>query len=102
MAYEQKDNSGSLFKNEKKEKDTHPDRTGSAMIDGVAYWVSGWVKQDRNGNPWMSLAFKPKVERRDPAQDHQRERPADIKPPGANAPQATRYSKTQLDDEVPF
>lgn len=60
MAYEQKDNSGSLFKNERKEKDTHPDRTGSAMIGGVPYWVNGWVKQDKNGNPWLSLAFKPK------------------------------------------
>jgi hypothetical protein len=60
MAYEQKENSGSLFKNSKKATDKHPDRTGSALIDGREYWVSGWVKQDKNGNPWMSLAFKPK------------------------------------------
>ena len=60
MAYEQKDNSGSMFNNERKEKDTHPDRTGSAMIGGVAYWVNGWIKQDKNGKPWLSLAFKPK------------------------------------------
>ena len=60
MAYEQKDNSGSVFKNERKEKDTHPDRTGSATIGGVAYWVNGWVKQDKNGNQYLSLAFKPK------------------------------------------
>lgn len=63
MAYEQKDNSGSVFKNERKEKDTHPDRTGSAMIGGVAYWVNGWVKQDRNGNQFLSLSFKPKESR---------------------------------------
>ena len=60
MAYEQKDNSGSLFKNDKKEKDSHPNAKGSAKIDGVEYWVSAWTKKDKNGNPWQSLSFTPK------------------------------------------
>lgn len=59
MSYEQKPNTGSLFKNDKKEKDTHPDRTGTALIDGVAYWVSAWTKEGKNGK-WQSLAFKKK------------------------------------------
>jgi len=33
MAYEQKPNTGSLFKNDRKEADTHPDYKGSALID---------------------------------------------------------------------
>jgi hypothetical protein len=61
MAYEQRDNSGSIFLNERTEKDTHPDRTGTAMIDGVMYYVSGWLKQGSKGQ-FLSLAFKRKEE----------------------------------------
>lgn len=59
MSYEQKDLTGALFKNEKREKDTHPHATGSALIDGVEYWVSAWTKDGKNGK-YQSLAFKPK------------------------------------------
>ena len=62
MAYEHKDNSGSLFKNEKREKDTHPHMTGTALIDGKEYWVSAWTKEGQKGR-WQSLAFKPKEEK---------------------------------------
>ena len=64
MAYEVRDNSGSLFKNERKDKDTHPDYTGNGMIDGREYWFSAWIKKDRNGKSFMSLAFKPKEEQK--------------------------------------
>lgn len=57
MAYEQKDNTGSLFRNDKKEKDTHPNAKGSAMIDGISYWVAAWTKRDKDGNAYQSLSF---------------------------------------------
>ena len=56
---EKRDNSGALFKNDRKDKDTHPDYTGSALIDGVDMWISAWIKKG-NGKTFMSLAFKPK------------------------------------------
>ncbi len=59
MAETKFDNSGALFVNERKEKDTHPDRQGTATIDGVEYWVSGWIKDGKRGK-WLSLAFKRK------------------------------------------
>jgi hypothetical protein len=59
MSYQQRELSGSLFKNQKKEKDTHPDATGTALIDGVTYYVSAWTKTGAKGR-WQSLAFKRK------------------------------------------
>lgn len=56
---ENRDNSGILFKNDRKEKGTHPDFTGHATIAGVEYYISAWKKQGRNKN-FMSFAFKPK------------------------------------------
>ena len=57
MAYEQKDMSGSLFKNDRREKDTHPHAKGSALIGGVEYWVSAWTKEARDGSKYQSLSF---------------------------------------------
>jgi hypothetical protein len=62
MATEKKfDNSGILFKNEDKNKDTDRDYQGSATIAGVEYWMSAWLKQGKRGK-FMTFAFKPKDE----------------------------------------
>jgi hypothetical protein len=59
MAFD-KDNSGSISKNPRKEKETHPDIKGKATIGGVEYWVDGWAKENENGK-WYSLSFKPRA-----------------------------------------
>ena len=97
MAYEQKDNSGSLFKNDKKTTDSHPNARGSAMIGGVEFWVSAWTKKDKNGNPWQSLAFTKK----EPKQD------ADPKPAAQPKASPTSAGKRdggviEMSDDIPF
>lgn len=66
MSYEQKPNTGALFKNDKRESDTHPNAKGSALIDGVEYWISAWTNEAKSGGKYQSLKFSRKDENRAP------------------------------------
>ena len=59
MAYEQRDMSGTLGRNDRKSQPNHPDHRGKCIIDGVEYWISAWIKQGPSGK-FFSLAFQPK------------------------------------------
>ena len=65
MAYEKRDNSGTLFRNERKNNERSPDYTGSCMIGGRDYWINGWVKESQSGKKFFSFAFKEKEERKE-------------------------------------
>ncbi len=89
MAYEQRDNSGSLFKNDKKEKENHPDYKGSCMVGGVEMWMSSWLKTSGSGTKFMSFSFQPK--------EQQAQQPA--------ARQAVKQAPSaapEFDDDMPF
>jgi hypothetical protein len=85
MAYEMKPDSGSLFKNDKREKDTHANARGSALIGGVEYWIDAWTNETNSGDKYQSLKFK----RKDAAGGQ----------PSRSQPAA---GDTDLSDDVPF
>lgn len=60
MAFEMKDNSGSLFRNDRREKDTHAHARGSCRIDGVDYFIDAWTNEAKDGSKYQSLKFKRK------------------------------------------
>jgi hypothetical protein len=60
MAYEPKPGQFTLFKNDRKEKDSHPDYKGDGMdLDGNPVWVSAWIKSGNKGK-FMSCSMQPK------------------------------------------
>lgn len=83
MSYEQKPNTGSLFKNERKESDTHADYRGSITItEPGEYWLDAWINEAASGKKYMGLKAKLK--------DAQ------------GTPQREPAAVGDLDDDVPF
>jgi len=87
MAYEPKEGSGALFKNDKQDNPARPDYRGDIMLGGVLYEVSGWIKPlpSDASKRFMSLSGKPK--------QAQAAKPA--------AP-ARRPRDDDMDDSIPF
>lgn len=65
---QQRDNSGILFKNDRKEQPNHSDYQGECTIDGKQYFMNAWLKDGKNGK-FMSFSFKPKQARQQ--QEHE-------------------------------
>lgn len=84
MAEYDNTNRGVLFKNDRKEKDTHPDFTGSGNVEGVDVYINGW-KKEKNGKSFISFSFKKKDGEARPA-----------------AKPAPRRAEMALDDDIPF
>lgn len=86
MAFEQREMSGSLFVNDRKETEKQPDRTGQALLvcphceKTFEVWLSAWIKDLRQtAGKWLSIAFKVKEDK-----------PAEAPPVGG------------FDDDIPF
>lgn len=78
-------NRGALFKNDKKEKETHPDYRGPMNFNGQDGYLAAWMRESRDGKKYMSLKWQPK----------------DDAPKAQQEPQQGGGG-FELDDEVPF
>lgn len=55
---EQRNNSGSIFKNDKKTADNQPDYRGKITVDGKQWEISLWVKEGQQAGKYFSAAIK--------------------------------------------
>lgn len=80
-------NRGAMFRNKKKTTDKQPDHTGNLNVMGIEYWVSAWIKTDRNGSKYFSLAITPK-----------QPQTSNMHP----AERATTTTQDDIDKDIPF
>jgi uncharacterized protein (DUF736 family) len=55
---EQKQNSGAIFKNDKKTAENQPDYRGKINVDGREWEISLWVKEGQKAGKYFSAAIK--------------------------------------------
>jgi hypothetical protein len=65
IGFEQRPNSGQLFKNRERKNDNAPNLTGTALLqlaDGelVQLELAAWTRETRTGDKFLSLSIKPK------------------------------------------
>lgn len=88
MAYETRAGSGSLFPNDRKTQDNHPDWKGRIKWhNGMEAWLSGWEKETKDGRKYLSLSvgqyITPQVTKheKDKANGYQPQNDLDSTPP---------------------
>ena len=79
---QQKENTFVLFKNDYKEKETHPDYKGFINFNGEEKALLGWIKKGKKGTFLSGVITEPYVK------------------PESN--QAGNQASNQVDDSLPF
>lgn len=82
-----RDNSGVLFKSDKRDNERAPHYRGNITVNGKDYWLSAWIKEGKSGK-FMGLALSPK------------EAQAPQKAKMSERSKATRFD--DMDDDIPF
>ena len=54
---EQKNNSGTIFRNAKKETAQAPDYSGTATVAEKKYRIAGWINKSKTGGNYLRIIF---------------------------------------------
>lgn len=50
-----KENTGAIFKNERKQEDKHPDYRGQINVNGQVKDIALWMRKSEGGKPYFSV-----------------------------------------------
>ena len=84
-----RNNEGAIWKNDNRQKDTHPHFQGRAIVDGVEYWVSAW-KRSEDASP-KAPALKFTLTPKEPRPSH-----------ATAAPTSDAQTNEDFDNDIPF
>lgn len=116
MAFKTRENSGALFKNNRKEKKTHPDFQGKIVLspelaeiaaDGGELQLAAWKQTSEAGNNYISIAVSepyeadeaPKKKKKAAVVDEDEEEEEFEEAPRKKKPVTTKRKKVDEDDE---
>lgn len=60
MAYQYANNRGSLFANKEQTSENSPDYTGEIIVEGIAYFIDGWINEGERSGKYLNLRVKRK------------------------------------------
>ena len=97
MTYDAK-SEGALFKNDRKQSDSHPDYTGSwTDANGVEHWLNAWVNEYDGGKKYIKLKMgSAKDEKKAPS------KPAASHAVEIDDPAASHAVEIDDSDDLPF
>tara|TARA_R110000824_G_scaffold26154_3_gene90289 strand:- start:1995 stop:2219 length:225 start_codon:yes stop_codon:yes gene_type:complete len=58
MAFEHNENTATVFNNDKKSSEKHPDYTGKGKVGDELMEFAVWKKKSANGNDYMYMSWK--------------------------------------------
>ena len=108
MAEYDNTNSGALFENQRREKESHPHLRGSCTIktpDGevLEFWVSAWQKTSKKGDDFFSLSFQPKDEEKESKEAPVKKSSGLFKKRDeAGDSKSSKTVNEELNDDIPF
>jgi hypothetical protein len=76
-----------LFRQDKEGNPKRPDYRGNIVLHGARYYLSGWIREDKQGRKFLSGTVEPEREHQAPA--------------GSRAPVETAPQPAEGDD-IPF
>ena len=108
MAEYDNTNSGALFENQKREKESHPHLRGSCTIktpDGelLEFWVNAWQKTSKKGDVFFSLSFQLKDEQKEKEEAPVKKSSGLFKKRDeAGDSKSSKTVNEELNDDIPF